>query len=61
MIEYSEWTYFVELDGDFSLECSNLEYAMNARLTIKGSIPVKNRKIWRERTEREDIPLSDPE
>lgn len=60
MIEYSEWTYFVQLDGDFALECPSLEYAMNARLMERGHIPVKDRKIWRERTEWEDIPMSDP-
>ena len=59
MKEYSEWVYFVQLDGDFALECPNLEYAINARLTMKGHVPVKDRKIWRERTEIEDIPLSD--
>lgn len=59
MIEYSEWTYFVQLDGDFALECPNFEYAKNARLMMRGNVPVNERRIWRERMEWEDIPMSD--
>jgi hypothetical protein len=57
-----EWTYFVQLDGDYAQECASLKSALDVRANARGHIKPEDRKMWREATVYEDIyiPMSDP-
>lgn len=57
-----EWTYFVQLDGDYAQECASLKSALDVRANARGHIKPEDRKMWRERilSEDLDIPMSDP-
>ena len=53
--DYSEWTYYVVLDGDYAEECATEAKAQKVRRESRGHIPVDERSIWRERTEYQEV------
>jgi hypothetical protein len=53
--EYTEWTYWVQLDGDFARECDTAEKAEHVRLHEHGHISPEKRSVWRERIEMQEV------
>jgi len=53
--EYSEWIYYVVLDGDYAQECRTEAEAQKVRREARGHVAVKDRKMWRERIESQDV------